>query len=169
MKKYWLAGLALATTACNNVETALLIKHAAAADDTCVFEEGGDAVLPNITFDATSGDALSLFLRVENLLQGGQINYGSDENPDLQTIPNTVTPVRFDLRWECDSNGFSDDLGDLYLPQFSATESFCLSDDTRDFVGFDVVPATGNTITRRSPLPGDLMVPTTTEDVAPPS
>ena len=28
---------------------------------------------------------------------------------------------------------------------------------------------TGNTITRRSPLPGDLMVPTTTEDVAPPS
>ncbi|MCK6550252.1 hypothetical protein L6R52_30735 [Myxococcota bacterium] len=148
MKKFWLAGLALATTACNNIETAMLIKHAAASSDdtTCTFDEQGDEVLANITFDAAVGDSLALMLRVENLLAGGDINFGTDSRPELLRVPNTVNPVRFDLRWECDSNGFSDDLGDLYLPQFSATESFCLSEDTRDFVGFDVVPATGNTI-----------------------
>lgn len=146
MRRYLWAPALLLAAGCNDLETGLVVLHAAAGDDNCAFEEDGDERLGDITFDSAQASTLMLVLRVRNNLQGGSVNFGNDENPDTFNVPSTVTPVRFDLRWECDSNGFSDDLGDLILPQFDPTEPFCLSENTRTFEGFDVIPASGNTI-----------------------
>ena len=145
--KYLALGAAL-SCACTNVETSLIIQHAAAPDDpmSCELMDDGDVYDSEIFVDVTGQSTMSLNLRVQNMLQGGTLNFGSDENPDDFQITNKVTPLRFDLRWECDTTGFSDDLGDMYVPQFSATEPFCVGSDTRSFSGFDVIPASGNTI-----------------------
>jgi hypothetical protein len=148
MNVKYLALGALLLGACTNVETALIIQHAAASDDpmTCELEDDGDLYHPEIFVDVARQSTMSFFLRVKNMLQGGTLQFGSDENPDDFQITNKVTPLRFDLRWECDTTGFADDLGDMYVPQFSATEPFCVGSDTRSFSGFDVIPASGNTI-----------------------
>jgi hypothetical protein len=149
MKSIYLSLAAIGLAGCTNVETSLSIQHAAAGESqmggVCTFEETGEMFLSEVTFDAARQNTMSLHLRVKNLLQGGTVEFGGD-TPDTFTISNKVTPTRFDLRWECDVNGFADDLGELYVPQFSATEPFCLGEDTGNFVGFDVVPANGNTI-----------------------
>src|SRR5687768_5865194 len=135
--KYLALGAALSCS-CTNVETSLVIQHAAASDDPmrCELEEDGDLFYSEIFVDVTGQSTMSLNLRVRNMLQGGALNFGSDENPDDFQITNKVTPLRFDLRWECDTTGFSHDLGDMYVPQFSATEPFCVGSDTRSFSGF---------------------------------
>jgi hypothetical protein len=102
----------------------------------------------DITIDVANQLTLFLVLKVRNTLAPDTLEIDSD--PD-QTIAysEAVSPLRFDYRWECDTIGFGSDLGALYLPQFSVNQPFCLDsrDETGgDFVGFDVIPATGAAI-----------------------
>ena len=57
-------------------------------------------------------------------------------------------PIAFknmDLRFECDSAGFSGSVGPLYVPSFDVHQPFCLDSrqETANFVGFDVVALSG--------------------------
>lgn len=147
MKRFiWAAALTL--VGCNNVGTGLVVLGAAAPTDMmkCDYTAQGNAYLYAITFDVTRQDTLHLNLRVRNNLTVQTTNWGPDSRHDDVIAPNSVMPRRMEIRWECDSNGFSANLGPLYLPQFSATQPFCSNRSTRDFQGFDVIPATGQAI-----------------------
>jgi hypothetical protein len=148
MKRFlWAMPLAL-LVGCENVETGLTVLGAALPEstETCAFNADGDGYYNNITFDAANADTLALNLRVRNTLQGGTVNFGTADQPDTFRLPNTVTPLRMEFRFECDTNGFSDELGPLYVPQFSVEKPFCFDRDTREFKGLDVVPASGPAI-----------------------
>ncbi len=115
---------------------------------SCEWKSGGSDSAANIVLDVAQQLTLFLVLDVANTLQPSEAVI--DTNPDITLKhPQSVNPLRFDYRWECDSIGFSSDLGPLFLPQFSVNQPFCL--DNRDatggdFVGFDVIPATGGLI-----------------------
>lgn len=140
---------ALALAACEDVDSTLTVLGAAASeeDNVCVFDPEGEDYLLDIHFDAARNDSLALALRVQNNLQGGLIDLGGNAvGEDNLTIPAAVTPIRMDFRFECDTNGFSDELGALFVPQFSTDKPFCLQKDAREFQGFDVVQASGKAI-----------------------
>ncbi|MEO1334812.1 MAG: hypothetical protein AAFV29_04180 [Myxococcota bacterium] len=139
--------------ACNNVETGLLVEEVTPPtfdEDTggCSFEPG--SIDFPLTFDAQQMSVMNVRTEVTNVLSpdGGSTVIVTD--PELIVAPSlSVTPLRFDFRWECDSNGFTAGQGPLILPAFSVENPFCL--DTRDeansdFAGFDVVSATGTRV-----------------------
>jgi hypothetical protein len=161
----WAAGAMMLLAGCSNVDTSLTVLGAAfpESDDKCEFSATGEKFLENITFDALQSDSLALYLRVRNDLQTGQINFGSTMIPDTFTVPSSIQPLRMDFRFECDTNGFSDELGPFYVPQFSAEQPFCLQKDTREFQGFDVVPASGATIEANGGIGIVLVKPITTQ------
>lgn len=131
---------------CDNVETALKITRVLApSGQNCEYSPSNDTQLA-VRFDAAGNHLFVMVLGVENKLQTNTIELAEGEE---FTPANDVTPLRFDLRWECDSNGFSAELGPLYLPQFSVDRPFCLDkrdDTTGSFVGFDVVNAGGGPV-----------------------
>jgi hypothetical protein len=59
-----------------------------------------------------------------------------------------LTPLRMDIVWECETSGFSGEVGPLVLPTFDSQLPFCLSSQSPSgsFVGFDVVSASGGRI-----------------------
>lgn len=161
----WAAGAMFLLAGCSNVDTSLTILGAIPSDseDKCEFSPMGDVFLGNIYFDALGQDTLALHLRVRNDLQGATVNFGSTALPDNFEVPSGVTPLRMDFRFECDTNGFSDQLGPFYVPQFSAEIPFCLQKDTREFQGFDVVPASGPVIEPNGGIAVVLVKPITTQ------
>jgi hypothetical protein len=155
---------ALVIAGCANVESSMTILGTAApTDDECKFTPDGDEFLLNIFFDAANADSLALALKVRNDLQGNTINFGGQDSPDNFIYPTTITPLRMDFRFECDTNGFSDELGPLFVPQFSTDQPFCLQKDTREFQGFDVVPASGGAIQSNGGLGIVFVKPITTQ------
>lgn len=163
MRRLNWAGMALVIAGCSNVDTSMTVLGAAAPDDSCEFEVDGDEYATNFFFDAVNAETFALTLRVRNDLQGQTINLGSADLMDNYTIPAEITPLRMDFRFECDTNGFSDELGPLYVPQFSTDDSFCQQKDVRRFQGFDVVPAAGATIPPNGGIGLVLVKPITTQ------
>lgn len=133
-------------TGCNEVDTSVLVEGIAAPQDpsSCEFTSDGTMFWSSTTLDVFEQKNLRLVARVFNTMPPEPVLVEMAPEESL-TLPNRVTPVRFDFRWECDSNGFGAGQGPLFLPQFSVTEPFCLDDrdDTSDFVGFDQVSASG--------------------------
>ena len=149
MKRFLLGTLFTLLVGCNNVEVGLLVEQVPipefnAEENTCLFTPGEDDFA--LTFDSANMSGMTVWTEVTNVLSGGNVTINTAEPTIETTFPNTVTPLRFDFRWECDSFGFTAGQGPLFLPAFSVTNPFCL--DTRDdangdFAGFDVVNATG--------------------------
>lgn len=151
--------LAATAIGCNNVSTSVFVEGIAAPSDAnmCVFDPGGpDFQLATVLNTAQLQDpvnpgrvnqqSLGLFARYRNVLASAAIEV--EDNPaENFELPNRTTPIRFDFRWECDSNGFTAGQGPLFLPQFSVNQAFCLDNrnDTNEFVGFDQVSASGAT------------------------
>jgi hypothetical protein len=115
---------------------------------SCLYDPMSDVTAVRVVIDVAQQLSLYLVLKVENTLQPNTIMI--DTEPDQAIAYNeSVSPLRFDYRWECDTIGFGSDLGPLFVPQFSVNQPFCLDsrDETSgDFVGFDVIPATGGAI-----------------------
>ncbi|MEO1231862.1 MAG: hypothetical protein AAFZ18_23450 [Myxococcota bacterium] len=149
--------LALAATAavgagCNNVSTSVFVEGILAPIDPimCGFDSESETFYSRTILDLQSGGnpnarkSLALRAKFFNAMAADAIEVESDPMETF-SIPNQVTPVRFDFQWECDSNGFNGGAGPLVLPQFSVTRPFCFDqrDDTGDFIGFDQVSASG--------------------------
>lgn len=142
------AALALGTAACDTEDSSIIARGLLIPDDECsVTSDDDEFLLPDI-FDTTSGPyQLTLYAALENQMTAEETPVDDDPETVL-TPPNAAMPLRFDFRWECDSNGFSPEQGPLYLPQFSLSEPFCLDqrEDTETFVGRDAVSASGPAI-----------------------
>ena len=172
----WVAGwaLALGLIGCNNVSTSVLVQGIASPesgdepDDEggCTYASDGDEYLLStvmntfgpIRDETDEDDGVSdtrRDVRQTHRLVARVLSTMSptptviESNPSRELVPpNQLSPIRFDFRWECDSSGFAPNQGPFILPQFSLTQPFCLTDreDTEDFVGFDVVSATGQSV-----------------------
>lgn len=145
------AGLVLAVAACNAPETGLVIRGVGVPDEMdCSVEGDGEDFLSTIPFDSDVALGITLPFRVRNDLNGEVVNIGSMQTERPLNPSTSVTPLDFDARWECNSNGFSGAVGPLFLPAFSPDPNvpFCLDEreDVEDFRGFDLLPATGASI-----------------------
>ena len=150
-----LAAGALPFLGCDAPDSSLVILGVIAPDVqdmmgsvSCEFDAATEDSVLGLSIDVAQQLSLLLVLRVQNTLQASMVEI-DDEPENFISYSEAVSPLRFDFRWECDSVGFSADLGALYVPQFSVNQPFCL--DNRDetggsFIGFDVIPATGGTI-----------------------
>lgn len=146
----------LGGSACNNVGTSLLVEGVIPpeSDMGCSFEAGGSVFRSTTLFNTRNQlngrpqVSMRLFAQVFNAMADEAVPIEGMPEENF-VLPNRVTPVRFDYRWECESNGFTGALGPFVLPQFSLAQPFCLNerDQVGDFVGFDTVPATGGAIT----------------------
>lgn len=149
-----LAGLFL--TGCNNVGTSLLILGVAAPENPteCTFASDSE-VYRGVTVLNTDPQPLTpnnipqrhlrLVARYENLMIDEPRTVSSAPQ-DQFTQPTDVKPLRFDFRWECESNGFTN-IDSFLMPYFRPRSPFCVNErvDSGDAVGFDSVAATGQT------------------------
>ncbi len=135
---------AFALFACDNVEFGLVVEEVPPPDDDCGFEPGV-ADWP-LVYDSERMGQMFIPTEVTNVLSDAPTQIVANDPILLSTPPLSVTPLRFDFRWECDSNGFTAGQGPLILPAFSTENPFCLDnrdDANSDFAGFDVVTANG--------------------------
>lgn len=150
MKKLGLGAFLVSLTACNNVDVGLIPKFVPVPElmnGACVFDPDGEQLL-FIRTDVSTNRALSLQVAADNILDPIEVEIQQDGPMEVFRSPNRIEPVRFDYRWECDSSGFTNH-GPLVLPAFDPGRPFCIDDrdeTTRDFVGFDVIPASGPAI-----------------------
>ncbi len=137
-----LTACGLAVTACDAGETSLVVLGIAIASSdpsaptVCAVKASETEFGPPMVLDTAVSYKMSLPFSVTN-------------NLDADTLTNMATPVRMEARWECDSNGFTSELGALVVPAFDPRRPFCLdrrADTTEDFVGFDFVPLRGGAI-----------------------
>jgi hypothetical protein len=155
MKKLWMYAALAGAAGCNNVEIGLVPLHVPtpalmeAADGTvsCTFDAQAPAIA-DLRMDLNRQRVLSLQVLTQNNLRNEPLILEMEPPQQFIPNPNSVTPLRFDYRWECDASGFGGDLGPLVLPAFSSDVSrpFCVDQRdaaTGDFVGFDVVTASG--------------------------
>src|SRR6185503_20042538 len=115
---------------------------------SCTYDPSGIENQIDITVDVANQLTLFLVLKVRNTLAPNMVEINTDPDQGI-AYSEAVSPLRFDYRWECDTIGFGSDHGALFLPQFSVNQPFCLDsrDETGgDFVGFDVITATGGAI-----------------------
>ena len=151
MNYRWLGTLAMALTACNNVETAIVPLYPVFPEEDmmtggCVYDKGGDPLLA-ARMDLSFMGQLKLGILVQNnLTDGVTILETTPREESVNT--NTWRPVRFDYTWECDNHSFLVGLPPLVVPAFSVQQPFCYdqTEDTEDFVGTDVVPISGPAI-----------------------
>lgn len=151
MNYRWLGAFAIALTACNNVETAIVPLYPVfptvdQMNGGCLFEPGSAGLLV-APMDLSFMGGLYLGFLVENSL--------TDQVATLETTPqedlvntNAWRPIRFDYTWECDNHSFLVGLPPLVVPAFSVQQPFCYdqTEDTEDFVGTDVVPISGSAV-----------------------
>lgn len=139
-----------AVIACNNVDVGLVPRFVPTPEESmgaCTFDPEAER-LAFIRADVTLMRALSLQVSADNILSPNETLIQQADPMVVFRSPNSIQPVRFDYRWECDSSGFTNH-GPLVLPAFDPTRPFCIDDrddTTRDFVGFDVIPAGGGVI-----------------------
>lgn len=100
---------------------------------SCNYEASESAFTTNILLDTAAALQLTLPFTVRN---------------DAAQATDEIRPLRMNVRWECDSNGFSGNIGPLVVPAFDPELPFCRStrDEEELFVGFDAVPASGATV-----------------------
>lgn len=98
--------------------------------ESCTYEASPTEFAGPIVLDTAVAHQLTLPLTVRN-------------NADSET--DGLQPLRMELRWECDSAGFSGDLGPLVVPAFDPSIPFCNGrrDENASFAGFDTVEASG--------------------------
>lgn len=116
--------------------------------DKCEFDSADDTEPSGLVLDTAAALMVSLPLKVLNDTVQADIQV-QQQPVQINLSPATaIRPLRMDVVWECDSNGFSGDLGPLVLPAFDPVVPFCLDKraDTQNFVGFDVVSASGAAI-----------------------
>lgn len=142
---------------CNNPSNSILAVEVAAPTDpaTCVFPAAGELFWAETFLNTVLPTPVgfvqqlthTLFIRTFNDMRADDVIV-EFQPAEVITLPNRAAPLRFDFRWECESNGFSVDQGPFFLPQFSLTQPFCLNDrdEAGDFIGFDAVPASGPAI-----------------------
>ncbi len=144
-----------ALSACNNNDLAyvpLYVPTPEYDEDSmsCAFSSTSDPAI-DIRLDVSQDRILDMLTVVENRLDPVTVELGGMNSGQNIKIPRTITPLRFDFRWECESTGFQGGVGPIYLPAFTSSidSPFCL--DTRSNVtgkieGFDVVPASGEPV-----------------------
>jgi hypothetical protein len=141
---------------CNTVETGLVPLNAIAPEAeldpltgavTCNYKTDGETLLsPRV--DVQSFQGLTLRVRARNTLTEQENTLDRNNPGSLRRVPNSLNPLRFDFVWECESGGFTNQTA-LIVPAFAFDRPFCLDnrdDTTGDFVGFDVVSASGPAI-----------------------
>lgn len=146
--KLKLTSLAMVLLAgCNNASETVQVLRTLLPQDPmkCTFTPSGEAAL-NLHFDVATQPTFSTYVAVRNEMEVTTYNIGTSDRPDLFISEGQVTPLRLDVRYECDAEGFSSSLGPLVLPRFDPKRPFCINQSTRDFVGFDVVLAYGGAI-----------------------
>jgi hypothetical protein len=133
---------------CNNTGTALIAEEtlAPASVNPCMYDPMGLIAMQDIVFDPSSQAGLDLTIKFTNQLQTTMVNFGNATYPDTYTTPTALVPERMDIAWYCDVEGFSLDMGPLYLPQFSTKLPFCGNRVTKGFRGQDEVLARGPSI-----------------------
>lgn len=101
---------------------------------------------PTVSYlDTAVSLSLNVPLLVTNNLSDAENDIGTGDTELKVDYHNSVTPLRYSLKWECDSTAFSG--GALIIPHFSAEDAFCY--DTRNtqssgaFSEFDIVPVSG--------------------------
>lgn len=146
------AVLSTSVMGCNAIDTSVIIQGVVPPElgmgGGCTFKPS-DEFVSNIVLDTAGSFQLLLPLAVENRQPAIEDDLGSPSTPQVIPFPSDWTPLRFELRWECDSNGFTSNLGALIVPAFHPSLPFCLdkrADANQEFVGFDVVPAEGGAI-----------------------
>lgn len=160
LKNYWLAATAFTLLGCNSVELSFVPLYVVrpeatenTANNTITCDFGTADPMPFVTINVAEQSAFTMVIRTENRLQETQLTLQQDGITEELAIPNTIQPVRFDFRWECESNGFTAGQEALRLPAFSADRAFCLDrrdETTGNFTGFDTIQASGPSI-----LPGE--------------
>ncbi|MCB9646866.1 MAG: hypothetical protein H6730_09770 [Deltaproteobacteria bacterium] len=154
-KSYMVGGFALLLIGCNGGESNFIPLWATvpgySLDEatglvTCDGELSEEQML-GISVDVSIQSSLTLYVLAENRAMDQEVILG---NGGQYTPSNQITPLRFDFHWECDSTGFTADLGPLYVPAFSATQPFCLDKrgdaEDQDFKGADTISASGPAI-----------------------
>ena len=111
----------------------LIVEEVPPPSPQCEFEVG-DVDYP-LTFDAGLMGSLVIPIEVTNRLPAGAGN--------TQQSDNTVTPLRFDFRWECESTTLA---SELVLPSLGLMTPFCYTGENVNFVGFDTQQSTGSAI-----------------------
>lgn len=160
LKNIWMAGAAFMLIGCNAVEQGFVPLYVNQPEVTvdattgsliCDFSTGN--IMPFVTINvepAPAGQsAFTMVVAAENRLQETEIRFQQDGVIETAQIPNSIQPVRFDFRWECESNGFTAGQGAIRLPAFSADRPFCLDrrdETTGNFTGFDTIQASGPAI-----------------------
>lgn len=101
---------------------------------TCEYEASTTEFSLGVVLDTAFAQQLTLPFTVRN------------ESDDPQ---DGAQPLRMSVAWVCDAQGFGGDLGPLVIPRFDLTQPFCRPsrEAAADFVGFDVVPASGPRMT----------------------
>ncbi len=115
----------------------------------CTWDPMGNTYEIDTQYNPTLATSMRLVVQLQNNLEANAIQFAEDP-AEVFVPPNNITPLRFDMRWECDTDALSAGLGAMILPQFSFDRPFCLDnrgDTTGNFVGFDVIPASGAAIT----------------------
>ncbi len=164
MKRLGLS-VGLLAAACNNAEYGIVPTHLATPElsgNACTLEPGGDP-LGKVDLDLglvlgsafPQQNSLSLGVVVSNILANEEVVLSQQAPMDRFITNNRVTPLRFDYRWECESQGFTVGLSPIEVPVFGVGKPFCLDDraESKDFQGTDIIAATGPTV-----LPGELGV-----------
>ena len=144
---------AAALAGCDAVENAVIIRGVIAAEaamgGNCTFMAGGTSYKLDLTMDVSQTLSLVLPLDVENNLFKRELDIGNMVEMQAVDVSNDIYPLRYEVRWECDSNGFTSDLGPLVVPAFDPERPFCLdrrADTNEEFVGFDFVSVDGQGI-----------------------
>ena len=151
----WVSAMAFGLMACDAVDSAVIQRGVAegpgvgaAPGSACLFKAGGNSVV-GIVLDTAVSYRLSLPISVSNTLAIVDRNFGGANFAIEEAAPNQITPLRYEVRWECDATGFASDLGALIVPTFNPKAPFCLNaraDTSSDFIGFDFVPVEGGLI-----------------------
>lgn len=78
----------------------------------------------------------------------GQFSLPFTVRNDASSERDGARPLRMDVTWDCEANGFSGSTGPLVVPAFEPKVPFCNDRraDVSTFVGFDVVPVSGGRI-----------------------
>ena len=153
MKKLLCMASVLTLTGCYNLDTGMIPIGAAVGEfdpnSGCMWDPAGDEFYIGLRYDPVVASSMLLAVQVQNTMEANTVMFSSMTPMEVFTPPNRITPLRFDMRWECDSDALSAGLGAMILPQFSFDRPFCLDnrgDTTGNFVGFDIIPATGPAI-----------------------
>ena len=131
----------------------------------CSFEANSEVFRSSTHLNTQPPNQLSLTLRAryENQMSATEVVVSRTTGEELQPAAR-VSPLRFDLRWECESNGFGG-VDRFFMPTFQPTQSFCVNerDAAGSEVGFDTVTASGPAVEQQgvglasfTPVPAQL-------------